>query len=67
MVGGIVCALAAGRPLRESVCYGIAAGSATVMNAGTELCHREDVERLFAEMKEPWNKYAMPGLGMHRY
>jgi 6-phosphofructokinase 2 len=27
--------------------FGVAAGAAAVMQPGTELCHREDVERLF--------------------
>jgi 6-phosphofructokinase 2 len=43
MVGGIVWALAEGKPLLEAVRYGIAAGSATVMNSGTKLCRYEDV------------------------
>ena len=49
MVGAIVLALANGRDLRSAVRYGIAAGCATLMRPGTELCRREDVERLFAE------------------
>lgn len=47
MVGAIVLALARGWPLREAVRYGIAAGSATIMRPGTELCRAEDVERLY--------------------
>jgi len=43
MVGGIVWALAAGKSLQEAVRYGVAAGSAAVMTAGTQLCHPEDV------------------------
>ncbi len=46
MVGGIVWSLARGRPLREAVRIGVAAGTAAVMNPGTALCRREDVERL---------------------
>ena len=46
MLGAIVLALAEGRSLGEAVRYGIAAGTATVMRPGTELCHREDVQRL---------------------
>lgn len=49
MVGAIVLALANGRDLRSAVRYGIAAGCATIMRPGTELCRREDVERLFGE------------------
>ena len=47
MVAGIVLALARGRPLRDAVRFGIAAGAAAVMNPGTELCHRGEVERLY--------------------
>lgn len=47
MVGAIVLALSRGRSLHEAVRYGIAAGSATIMRPGTELCRAEDVERLF--------------------
>jgi 6-phosphofructokinase 2 len=43
MVGGIVWALAEGKSLFDSVRYGIAAGSATVMSPGTHLCKYEDV------------------------
>jgi len=50
MLAGIVHSLQRGRPLDEAVRFGIAAGAATVMNPGTELCHREDAERLFARM-----------------
>jgi 6-phosphofructokinase 2 len=50
MIGGIVFALASGRSLSDAVRYGIAAGSATLMTPGTELCHRTDVERLFEGM-----------------
>lgn len=50
MIGGIVFALAAGRSLTEAVRYGVAAGSATLMTSGTELCHRGDVERLLDVM-----------------
>ncbi|MDW7732595.1 MAG: 1-phosphofructokinase family hexose kinase [Methanolobus sp.] len=50
MVAGIVLALSRGKPLREAVLYGLAAGSAAVMTPGTELCRKEDTERLFAQM-----------------
>lgn len=51
MVAGIVVALTRGMPIDEAVRYGVAAGTAAVMTPGTELCRREDVERLYAEMK----------------
>ena len=50
MVAGIVLSLARGKPLRESVLFGAAAGTAAVMTPGTELCRREDAERLFKSM-----------------
>jgi fructose-1-phosphate kinase PfkB-like protein len=50
MVGGIVLSLARGRPLREAMRFGVAAGAAAVMNAGTELCQRADVERLYPQV-----------------
>jgi 6-phosphofructokinase 2 len=50
MVAGIVLALSRGRPLRQAVLYGLAAGTAAVMTPGTELCRKEDTERLYAKM-----------------
>jgi 6-phosphofructokinase 2 len=45
-VGGMVWKLAGGGGLVEAFRYGIAAGSAAVLNPGTELCYAEDVTRL---------------------
>ena len=50
MVGAIVFALERGWSLTDAVRLGVAAGAATLMTPGTELCRREDVERLFREM-----------------
>ncbi|TKB24607.1 1-phosphofructokinase family hexose kinase [Desulfopila sp. IMCC35006] len=50
MVAGIVLSLARGNSLRESVIFGVATGTAAVMTPGTELCRREDVQRLYAGM-----------------
>lgn len=50
MVGGLVLALARGEPLVEAARFGVAAGSAAVMTPGSELCRREDAERLYAQM-----------------
>lgn len=47
MVGAMVLFLSRGWCLHEAVRYGIAAGSATLMRPGTELCRAEDVERLY--------------------
>jgi 6-phosphofructokinase 2 len=47
-LGGMVAALAAGRPIDEAFRMGVAAGSAAVMSPGTELCRQEDVQRLMS-------------------
>ncbi len=51
MVGGMVVALSKNQSLEDVLYYGVAAGTAATMNAGTELCKKEDTERLFAKMK----------------
>lgn len=51
MVGGIALGLARGMAPREAARFGVAVGSATVMTAGTELCRREDAERLYDRMR----------------
>ena len=50
MLAGIVLRLQQGRRLPDAVRFGVAAGAATVMNPGTELCHRADAERLERQM-----------------
>ncbi len=50
-VAGLVFALSQGKPLDEALRFGVAAGSAAVMTGGTELCRREDTERLYREMQ----------------
>jgi 6-phosphofructokinase 2 len=49
-VGGMTLGLVRGLPLLEAVRFGVAAGAAAVMAAGTGLCRREDAERLYAQM-----------------
>lgn len=49
MLAGIVLALARGANLNEAVRFGVAAGAAALLGSGTELCRREDVERLYAD------------------
>ncbi len=46
MVGGVLAGLARGQPLVEAARLGVAAGTASVMEEGTRLCNRENVERL---------------------
>lgn len=52
MVAGLVLSLARHWTLKEAVRFGVAAGAAAVMTPGTQLCHREDVERLYAGMTD---------------
>lgn len=47
MLAGVVTGLARGMLLRAAVRYGIAAGAAATLNPGTQLCCREDAERLY--------------------
>lgn len=46
MLAGILVGLIRGLGLREATRYGIAAGAAALLAAGTQLCRPEDVERL---------------------
>lgn len=50
MVAGTTLALSRGTCLVEAVRYGVAAGSAAVMRPGTQLCNKEDTERLYKIM-----------------
>lgn len=50
MVAGIVLALAREWDLVDAVRFGVAAGAAAVMTPGTELCRREDTERLYGRI-----------------
>ncbi len=50
MVAGIVQALSRGEPLPQAARRGVAAAAAAVMNPGTQLCRREDAERLFGQV-----------------
>jgi 6-phosphofructokinase 2 len=51
-VAGMVLALARGQSWREAVRFGVAAGAAAVMTPGTELCRREDAERLYKQLMQ---------------
>lgn len=53
MVAGIVYSLTRGSTVADAVRYGVAAGAAAVMTAGTESCRREDTQRLYQAMTEP--------------
>lgn len=47
MLGAIVLGLARGMDLKEAVRFGIAAGAAATLHVGTQLCSRDDTERLY--------------------
>lgn len=48
MVAGIVLSLSQYKTLAEAAQYGVACGTAATMNPGTELCRKEDADRLYA-------------------
>lgn len=50
-LGGMVAALAKGQTVEQAFRVAVAAGFAAVMRPGTELCHKEDVERLLPQIK----------------
>lgn len=50
LMGGLALSLARGWGLGDAARFGIAAGAAAVMTPGTELCRRDDTERLYHEM-----------------
>ena len=45
-------ALARGEAPERAFAFGVAAGAATAMTSGTELCHRADVERLARSLRD---------------
>ncbi len=47
MVAGMVLSLSQGKSFGEMVRYGVACGTAATMTPGTELCRKEDVDKLF--------------------
>jgi 6-phosphofructokinase 2 len=50
-LGGLVAALAAGKPMEEAFRVAVAAGSAAVLTPGTELCREQDVQRLLPQVE----------------
>jgi 6-phosphofructokinase 2 len=47
MVAGMVLSMSRGDGLGDAVKWGVAAGTAATMTPGTELCRKEDVEKIF--------------------
>ncbi|MGZ3840079.1 MAG: 1-phosphofructokinase family hexose kinase [Flavisolibacter sp.] len=54
MMAGVVVSLARGSSLKEALQYGVACGTAATLNPGTELCKREDVEKLYPLISFPF-------------
>ncbi len=50
-LGAMIWSLASGHAMETAFRYGVAAGSAALLAPGTELCRRDDVERLVNEVK----------------
>jgi 6-phosphofructokinase 2 len=49
-VGGMTLGLSQGRRIEDAFTLGLATGTATVLTAGSELCHAVDVERLYQQI-----------------
>jgi 6-phosphofructokinase 2 len=52
MVAGFVLSMSRGNSLRDSVKWGVAAGTAATITPGTELCRLDDVEAIFDWLNE---------------
>jgi len=48
MVAGIVHMLAQRKPLKDVICFGVACGTASTLNEGTQLFKKDDVEKIFS-------------------
>jgi len=51
MVAGMVASLLEGRSISEMVKYGVACGSAATMHEGTQLCNKDDADKLYGWVK----------------
>lgn len=51
MLGGVIWQLACGSRLDEALAWGVAAGAATALTPGTELCHLRDVKLLMEKVQ----------------
>lgn len=58
MVGGMVLSLIKGCSLEDVVRYGVAAGTAATMTPGSELCKKEDTEKIYQWLLEHKHKRA---------
>lgn len=50
-LGAMIWALVTGHNIENAFRYGVAAGAAALLTPGTDLCHRDDVERLHHRVK----------------
>lgn len=50
-LGGVILTLSRGGVMEDALRLGIAADTACVLNPGTELCHRREVDILFPRVK----------------
>jgi 6-phosphofructokinase 2 len=50
-LGAMIWSLACGHAIEDAFRYAMAAGSAALLTPGTELCRREDTERLASGVK----------------
>jgi 6-phosphofructokinase 2 len=55
MMAGIALSLAQNKTITEAVQYGVACGTAATMNSGTQLCRKEDADRLYQLMHQKEN------------
>jgi 6-phosphofructokinase 2 len=56
MVAGIIYALSQGKELEEALQYGVASGTAATLHPGTELCSKEDTDKLVKEIQNKQKK-----------
>lgn len=52
MVGSLILSLSKGDSLQDALKWGVAAGTAATMTAGTELCRKKDVQNIFKWLSE---------------
>ena len=50
-IAGLVFGMAAGRPFEDAFALAVACGAAALITPGTEMCQKEDVDRLYAELR----------------
>jgi 6-phosphofructokinase 2 len=60
MVAGILFSLSKGQSFEEALLYGVAAGTAATMNAGTGLCKKEDTEKLMLALSKSHSSMEIP-------